>query len=96
MGEVLGTWLFSAVATVAEPRPSARRSAKPRQNSNHKTNLQLPLTMSCLGVHFALTKAEIEKLKSFDDDSDRLDYLQCEIESIIALSPDLLLGSFRA
>ena len=36
--------------------------------------------MSCLGVHFALTAAEVAKLKSFEDDSDRLDYLQSEIE----------------
>ena len=36
--------------------------------------------MSCLGVHFALTESEAAKLKSFDNDSDRLDYLQCEIK----------------
>jgi hypothetical protein len=36
--------------------------------------------MSCLGVHFALTESEAIKLKSFKDDSERLDYLQCEIE----------------
>jgi hypothetical protein len=36
--------------------------------------------MSCLGVHFALTDSEAAKLKSFDDDSERLDYLQSEIE----------------
>jgi len=36
--------------------------------------------MSCPGVHFAITAAEAEKLKSFEDDSDRLDYLQNEIE----------------
>lgn len=36
--------------------------------------------MSCLGVHFSLSEEEVRKLKSFDEDSDRLDYLQCEIE----------------
>lgn len=36
--------------------------------------------MSCLGVHFSLADDEVRKLKSFSDDSDRLDYLQCEIE----------------
>jgi hypothetical protein len=37
-------------------------------------------SMSCLGVHFALTEFEATKLKSFADDSERLDYLQSEIE----------------
>lgn len=36
--------------------------------------------MSCLGVHFSLSEDEVCKLKSFDEDTDRLDYLQCEIE----------------
>jgi len=37
--------------------------------------------MSCLGVHFALTKEQATKLRSFDGDEDRLDFLQEEIES---------------
>lgn len=36
--------------------------------------------MSCLGVHFSLSEEEARKLKSFSNDGDRLDYLQCEIE----------------
>lgn len=36
--------------------------------------------MSCLGVHFSLSEEEVRKLKSFSDDRDRLDHLQCEIE----------------
>jgi len=36
--------------------------------------------MACLGVHFAISREEVEKLKSFDNDSDRLEYLQEEIE----------------
>lgn len=36
--------------------------------------------MSCLGVHFALTKEEVETLKSLESDSDRVDHLQEEIE----------------
>ncbi|CAM3183316.1 YfbM family protein [Rariglobus hedericola] len=36
--------------------------------------------MSCLGVHFALTAEEVKTLKSFTDDSERLEYLQEEIE----------------
>jgi hypothetical protein len=36
--------------------------------------------MACLGVHFALTDAEVEKLTSFAENQDRLDYLQEEIE----------------
>jgi hypothetical protein len=36
--------------------------------------------MSCLGVHFALTEAEVEKLRAFTDQDDRLDYVQEEIE----------------
>ncbi len=36
--------------------------------------------MSCLGVHFSLSEEEVQKLKSFGDDGDRLDHLQCEIE----------------
>ena len=36
--------------------------------------------MACLGVHFALTGEEVEKLRSFTTDSDRLNYLQTQIE----------------
>lgn len=37
--------------------------------------------MGCLGVHFALTAEEAAKLKSFEGDSDRLEYLQEQIEA---------------
>ncbi len=36
--------------------------------------------MSSLGVLFSLDKQTVEELKSFDDDSERLDYLQEKIE----------------
>ncbi|MBP6732610.1 MAG: YfbM family protein [Chitinophagales bacterium] len=36
--------------------------------------------MSCLGVLFSLDKTTVDKLKSFKDDNDRLDYLQEKIE----------------
>ena len=36
--------------------------------------------MSCLGVHFALTDEEVEKLKGMSDEQDRLEYLTEEIE----------------
>jgi hypothetical protein len=36
--------------------------------------------MGCLGVHFSLSEPEIRKLKSFEDDGDRLDYFQSELE----------------
>jgi hypothetical protein len=36
--------------------------------------------MSCLGVYYSLSEDEVRKLKSFQEDSDRLDHLQCEIE----------------
>ncbi|MEX0718775.1 MAG: YfbM family protein [Planctomycetaceae bacterium] len=36
--------------------------------------------MSCLGVHFALTEDEVAQLRSFDDEQERLDYLQEVIE----------------
>jgi hypothetical protein len=36
--------------------------------------------MSCLGVHFALTDSEVKKIKSMDDEQDRLEYLTEEIE----------------
>jgi hypothetical protein len=36
--------------------------------------------MGCLGVHFALTVAEVEHLRSLDDEQDRLQYLQEVIE----------------
>lgn len=37
--------------------------------------------MSCLGVHFAITQEEATKLKSIKSDSDRLEFLQEEIET---------------
>jgi len=36
--------------------------------------------MSCLGVHFALTPEEVATLESFEDDLDRLAYLQEDLE----------------
>ncbi|MEX2173541.1 MAG: YfbM family protein [Pirellulaceae bacterium] len=36
--------------------------------------------MGCLGVHFALTSDEVQKLKSFSDDEDRLNFMQAELE----------------
>ncbi len=38
--------------------------------------------MGCLGVHLALTADEVAKLKSFDDDEERLDYFQSELEEL--------------
>jgi hypothetical protein len=36
--------------------------------------------MSCLGVHFALTKKEVSHLRALQDEQDRLDHLQEVIE----------------
>ncbi|WP_437922453.1 YfbM family protein [Sphingobacterium sp. LRF_L2] len=36
--------------------------------------------MGCLGVLFSLDEKEVEKLKSYDSDSERLEYLQADIE----------------
>ena len=36
--------------------------------------------MSCLGVHFALTEKEVEQLRSFADEQERLSHLQEVIE----------------
>ena len=36
--------------------------------------------MSCLGVHFALTQDEVDVLRGFDDEQDRLEHLQELIE----------------
>ena len=53
--------------------------------------------MGCLGVHFALTEEEAIKLKSFDKDADRLDYLQEEIEdSYFSDHPELMAESDKA
>jgi len=47
--------------------------------------------MAYLGVLFSLSKAEVQKLKSFSSDEDRLDYLQEEIEeSYFENSPERL------
>ena len=48
--------------------------------------------MSCLGVHFALTEDQVSQLKSFDSDSDRLVYIQEEIEEKIFLEAPELKG----
>jgi hypothetical protein len=37
--------------------------------------------MSCLGVHFALTKGEIAQLRSLPDEQARLEHLQEVIEA---------------
>jgi hypothetical protein len=36
--------------------------------------------MGCLGVHFALTKEEVDKLRARENDSERLGYFQEEVE----------------
>ena len=36
--------------------------------------------MSCLGVHFALTREDVEALESIDEEQERLSYLQEELE----------------
>lgn len=36
--------------------------------------------MSCLGVHFSLSSDEVERLRAFDDESERLDHLREVIE----------------
>lgn len=36
--------------------------------------------MSCLGVHFALTPEEVSALEAFDDEQDRLAFVQEELE----------------
>lgn len=47
--------------------------------------------MSCLGVHFALTQPEVELLRSFEDEKDRLDHLKEVIEEqYFKQEPDFL------
>jgi hypothetical protein len=36
--------------------------------------------MSCLGVHFSIDEEIVNKLKSFSNDEERLDFLQSELE----------------
>ena len=36
--------------------------------------------MGCLGVHFALTDAQVKKVRSFGGDEDRLEYVQEKLE----------------
>ena len=38
--------------------------------------------MTCRGVHFALTAEEVEQLRSFEDDDERVEYLSEEIEEM--------------
>ncbi len=53
--------------------------------------------MSCLGVHFALTENQVSRLRSFDHDSDRLAFLQEEVEErLFNESPELVGESDKA
>jgi hypothetical protein len=53
--------------------------------------------MGCLGVHFALAAEEVANLKSFESDSDRLEYLQEQIEvDYFEEYPDLKAESDKA
>lgn len=53
--------------------------------------------MSCLGVHFALTESQAKHLKAFNSESDRLAYLQEELEeSMFEDSPELVGESDKA
>jgi len=54
-------------------------------------------TMGCLGVHLALTAAEVAMLKSFKDDSGRLEYFQSELEDVyFSEHEDLIAESDKA
>ena len=53
--------------------------------------------MGCLGVHFGLSGAEADKLRGFEDDAARLEYLQEELEEDYwADHPDLVAESDKA
>lgn len=53
--------------------------------------------MSCLGVHFALSQEEIERLRTFPDEASRLDYLKEEIEEFYFTNhPELLVESDKS
>jgi hypothetical protein len=53
--------------------------------------------MGCLGLHLALTTAEVAELKSFKDDSDRLEYFQSELEDgYFSQHADLIAESDKA
>jgi hypothetical protein len=36
--------------------------------------------MGCLGVHFSLSEAEVDRLRGFEDDEERVEYLEEELE----------------
>jgi hypothetical protein len=53
--------------------------------------------MSCLGVHFAISEAEVETLREFDDEQDRISHVQEVIEEkYFANHKDLLAQSDKA
>ena len=53
--------------------------------------------MSCLGVHFALTEKEAARLRSIDDEQERLEYLQEDIEeTYLGEYPDLSVESDKS
>lgn len=43
--------------------------------------------MSCLGVHFALTEADVTALRAIDDEDARLEYIQEDIEERYLAKP---------
>ena len=53
--------------------------------------------MGCLGVHFGLSQAEVDRLRGFKDDTARLEYLQEELEeAYFSDHPDLVAQSDKA
>jgi hypothetical protein len=53
--------------------------------------------MGCLGVHFALSKTEVDKLRSISDDSARLEHLQGVLEEeYFSAHPELVAQSDKA
>jgi hypothetical protein len=53
--------------------------------------------MGCLGVHYALTDDEVSKLRAWNNDDDRLNFLQEEIEDLFFSDrPDLFAESDKA
>src|SRR6266851_3241816 len=56
------------------------RAPLARASDAHRWPQSTHITMSCLGVHFALTEKEAAHLRSLDDEQERLSHLQEVIE----------------
>jgi len=95
--ENLATGIQQAIATLIPGPIDAAEEAEPTSSPNATNPQDEEPAMSRLGVHFALTDAEVETLRGLEDELERVEFITDEIEEeYFETHPDLVVHSGKA